>query len=62
MYYGDSWKVIFIALGIVALVIAGLYWRQTLFAVRFLADLLFLNLPPHLQAWIRALLHIHSAS
>jgi hypothetical protein len=62
MYYGDSWKVIFIALGIVILIFAGLYWHQTLFFIRFLADLVFLNLPAHIQSWIRTLFHIHSAT
>ena len=62
MYYGDSWKVIFIALGIVVLIFAGLYWHQTLFFIRFLVDLAFLNLPPHIQGWIRSLFHIHSAA
>jgi hypothetical protein len=30
--------------------------------IRFLADLLLLNLPPHLQAWIRTFFHIQSGA
>ena len=62
MYYGDSGKIILVVFAAILLVVAGLYWHQTLFAIRFLADLLLLNLPPHLQGWLRAFFHIHSAS
>ena len=62
MYYGDSGKMLLIGFGAVFLIMAGLYWHQSLFAIRFLADLLLLNLPPHLQAWIRTFFHIHSGA
>ncbi|HET9870575.1 MAG TPA: hypothetical protein VFR02_08785 [bacterium] len=52
MYYGDSGKMIWIVFLTIILVLAGFYWHQSWFAVRFLAQLVFLNLPPHLQEWL----------
>jgi hypothetical protein len=62
MYYGDSGKILFAVFGSIFLIVAGFYWHQSLFVIRVLADLFLLNLPPHLQTWVRTFFHIHSAA
>jgi len=48
MYMEGSTKGFLVILGIVLIVVAATYWTESLFALRFLWDLLVLNVQPFL--------------
>ncbi len=51
MYQEGSYKGVFAILFATLLVICICYWHQALFILKFLWDLLVINLTPFLQRW-----------